>query len=70
MYIPYGFRNHNDACLIFAVCHSLANVPHSVRTYPGSAANAMLPLTPANNWTATVCSFYNPGLLGYGVVSL
>ncbi|PLW32204.1 hypothetical protein PCANC_18930 [Puccinia coronata f. sp. avenae] len=32
----------------------LPNVPHSVRTYPGSAANAMLPLTPANNWTATL----------------
>ncbi|KAI8451196.1 copper radical oxidase [Phakopsora pachyrhizi] len=34
--------------------YALANVPHAVRTYPGSAANAMLPLTPANNWTATI----------------
>lgn len=33
---------------------ALPNTPHSVRTYPGSAANAMLPLTPANNWTATI----------------
>lgn len=34
--------------------HPLANVPFSVRTYPGSAATAMLPLTPANNYTATI----------------
>jgi len=34
--------------------HPLANTPHSVRTYPGSAATAMMPLTPANNWTATI----------------
>ncbi|KAG8908534.1 hypothetical protein FRB99_005894 [Tulasnella sp. 403] len=32
----------------------LPNVPHAVRTYPASAATAMLPLTPANNYTATV----------------
>ncbi|KAG8969253.1 hypothetical protein FRC03_003778 [Tulasnella sp. 419] len=32
----------------------LPDIPHAVRTYPGSAANTMLPLTPANNWTATV----------------
>jgi hypothetical protein len=30
------------------------NTPHSVRTYPGSAATALLPLTPANNYTATI----------------
>ncbi|POY76183.1 hypothetical protein BMF94_0906 [Rhodotorula taiwanensis] len=34
--------------------YPLANIPHAVRTYPGSGATAMLPLTPANNWTATV----------------
>lgn len=34
--------------------YPLANVPHAVRTYPGSAATAMMPLTPANNWTATI----------------
>ncbi|GAA6043740.1 hypothetical protein JCM8097_000504 [Rhodosporidiobolus ruineniae] len=34
--------------------YPLADIPHAVRTYPGSAATAMLPLTPANNWTATV----------------
>ncbi|KAG9014848.1 hypothetical protein FRB94_009006 [Tulasnella sp. JGI-2019a] len=33
---------------------TLPDVPHAVRTYPASAATAMLPLTPANNWTATV----------------
>ncbi|BGP18930.1 hypothetical protein JCM10213_005483 [Rhodosporidiobolus nylandii] len=34
--------------------YPLADIPHAVRTYPGSAATAMMPLTPANNWTATV----------------
>ncbi|GAA5864012.1 hypothetical protein JCM8547_005308 [Rhodosporidiobolus lusitaniae] len=34
--------------------YPLADIPHAVRTYPGSAATAMLPLTPANNWTATI----------------
>lgn len=32
----------------------LPDIPHSVRVYPASGATAMLPLTPANNWTATV----------------
>lgn len=32
----------------------LPNTPHAVRTYPGSAATALLPLTPANNYTATI----------------
>jgi hypothetical protein len=30
------------------------NIPDAVRTYPASAGTAMLPLTPANNWTATI----------------
>lgn len=30
------------------------NIPDAVRTYPASAASIMLPLTPANNWTATI----------------
>lgn len=34
--------------------YPLPAIPHAVRTYPASAANAMLPLTVANNWTATV----------------
>ncbi|KAL8277617.1 hypothetical protein RQP46_010049 [Phenoliferia psychrophenolica] len=34
--------------------YPLANIPHAVRTYPGSAATAMMPLTPANNYTATI----------------
>ncbi|KAF8745815.1 hypothetical protein RHS02_01110, partial [Rhizoctonia solani] len=33
---------------------NLDNIPHAVRTYPASAGTAMLPLTPANNWTATM----------------
>jgi len=32
----------------------LDNMPDAVRTYPASAGNVMMPLTPANNWTATV----------------
>ncbi|OBZ70682.1 Galactose oxidase [Grifola frondosa] len=32
----------------------LDDMIHAVRTYPASAGTAMLPLTPANNWTATV----------------
>ncbi|KAG8775988.1 hypothetical protein FRC15_000209 [Serendipita sp. 397] len=34
--------------------YPLPAVPHAVRTYPASAANVMLPMTVANNWTATV----------------
>jgi hypothetical protein len=34
--------------------HALPDIPHAVRVYPASAATAMLPLTPANNWTATL----------------
>ncbi|KAL7423524.1 hypothetical protein Q5752_001104 [Cryptotrichosporon argae] len=32
----------------------LPNMPYAIRVYPASAATAMLPLTPANNYTATV----------------
>jgi hypothetical protein len=32
----------------------LDNMIDAVRTYPASAGTVMLPLTPANNWTATV----------------
>ena len=34
--------------------YPIDDIPYSVRTYPGSGATAMMPLTPANNWTATV----------------
>jgi len=30
------------------------NIPGAVRTYPASGASTMLPLTPQNNWTATI----------------
>jgi hypothetical protein len=33
---------------------ALDDIPNAVRTYPASGATAMLPLTPANNWTATI----------------
>ena len=32
----------------------LDDMPDAVRTYPATAGVAMLPLTPANNWTATI----------------
>jgi hypothetical protein len=32
----------------------LDTMPDAVRTYPASAGTAMLPLTPENNWTATI----------------
>jgi Glyoxal oxidase N-terminus len=32
----------------------LDDIPDAVRVYPASAATMMLPLTPANNWTATI----------------
>ncbi|KAG9126913.1 hypothetical protein FRC07_001419 [Ceratobasidium sp. 392] len=34
--------------------YPLKDMPKAVRTYPASGATAMLPLTPANNWTATI----------------
>ncbi|KAG8718917.1 hypothetical protein FRC09_011908 [Ceratobasidium sp. 395] len=33
---------------------NLDDIPYAVRTYPASAGTSMLPLTPANNWTATM----------------
>lgn len=33
--------------------YPLANIPHAVRTYPGSGATAMMPLTPANNCSSS-----------------
>lgn len=32
----------------------LDDIPDAVRVYPASAGTVMLPLTPANNYTATV----------------
>ncbi|KAG6850141.1 hypothetical protein H0H93_000526 [Arthromyces matolae] len=32
----------------------LDDIPDAVRVYPASAGSVMLPLTPANNWTATI----------------
>jgi hypothetical protein len=34
--------------------YPIANIPHAVRVYPASGPTTMLPLTPANNWTATL----------------
>ncbi|KAF8070115.1 glyoxal oxidase [Lyophyllum atratum] len=33
---------------------ALDDIPDAVRTYPASAGTIMMPLTPANNWTATI----------------
>ncbi|BGO97295.1 Copper radical oxidase [Rhodotorula toruloides ATCC 204091] len=58
--LPSGnlFINANLGTEIFDyknnVEYPLADIPHAVRTYPGSAATALMPLTPANNWTATI----------------
>ncbi|QRV93538.1 glyoxal oxidase [Ceratobasidium sp. AG-Ba] len=32
----------------------LDDIPHAVRTYPASGGSVMMPMTPANNWTATL----------------
>ncbi|KAJ7267537.1 glyoxal oxidase N-terminus-domain-containing protein [Mycena haematopus] len=34
--------------------YELDDMPDAVRAYPASAGSLMLPLTPANNWTATI----------------
>ncbi|KAG8795667.1 hypothetical protein FRC12_011639 [Ceratobasidium sp. 428] len=34
--------------------YELNDIPHAVRTYPASGGSIMMPLTPANNWTATL----------------
>ncbi|KAB5588064.1 Copper radical oxidase [Ceratobasidium theobromae] len=34
--------------------YPLDDIPHAVRTYPASGGSIMLPLTPQNNWTATL----------------
>ncbi|KAJ6629521.1 glyoxal oxidase N-terminus-domain-containing protein [Mycena sp. CBHHK59/15] len=34
--------------------YALDDIPDAVRAYPASAGSLMLPLTPANNWTATI----------------
>ncbi|KAG8925018.1 hypothetical protein FRC02_009973 [Tulasnella sp. 418] len=34
--------------------YPIGEIPHAVRTYPASGATIMLPLTPANQWQATI----------------
>ncbi|KII92418.1 hypothetical protein PLICRDRAFT_104299 [Plicaturopsis crispa FD-325 SS-3] len=34
--------------------YKLDDIPDAVRTYPASAGTVMMPLTPKNNWTATI----------------
>jgi hypothetical protein len=33
---------------------NLPDIPHAVRTYPAGGGTTMLPMTPANNWTAVI----------------
>ena len=37
-----------------ALEYNIANIPDAVRVYPASAATAVFPMTPTNNWTATI----------------
>ena len=46
-----GTINYNIGTLKTTV---LPDMPYAARVYPASAATALLPLTPANNYTATV----------------
>lgn len=34
--------------------YKIADIPHSVRVYPASGGTAVFPMTPQNNWTATI----------------
>jgi hypothetical protein len=34
--------------------YPLPPIPHAVRVYPASGATALFPMTPENNWTATI----------------
>ncbi|KAF8587998.1 copper radical oxidase [Ramaria rubella] len=46
----FSYKDNNFA----GTDNPIADIPGAVRTYPASAASAMLPLTPQNNWTATI----------------
>lgn len=58
--VPSGklFIQSNWGAMLFdpltGVEDNLPNITHAVRVYPASAATAMFPLTPANNYTATI----------------
>lgn len=57
---------------------NLPDMPHAARVYPASAATVMLPLTPANNYTATLLfcggsattQWGNDGTAGYNVTAV
>ncbi|WWD18903.1 hypothetical protein CI109_103359 [Kwoniella shandongensis] len=57
---------------------NLPDMPHATRVYPASAATAMLPLTPANNYSATLLfcggsnttQWGNDGTAGYNVTAV
>ncbi|TYJ51663.1 hypothetical protein B9479_007751 [Cryptococcus floricola] len=57
---------------------NLPTMPYAVRVYPASAATVMLPLTPANNYTATLLfcggsnttQWGNDGTAGYNVTAV
>jgi hypothetical protein len=45
---------HAYVVKFYAIKPTCANLIFSVRTYPASGGSVMLPLTPQNNWTATI----------------
>ncbi|ORX38711.1 putative glyoxal oxidase precursor [Kockovaella imperatae] len=67
--ILYNWKNQTTT--------QLPAMPYAARVYPASAATAMLPLTPENNYTPTVlfCGGSNPpqwgdGIAGYNVTAV
>ena len=82
--MPSGklFMQANRSSILYdyntLVTTDLPAMPYAVRVYPASAATAMLPLTPANNYTATIvfCGGSNPpqwgldGGPGYNVTAV
>ena len=42
----YDYKNNIE--------YNIADIPDCVRVYPASAGTAVFPMTPTNNWTATI----------------
>jgi hypothetical protein len=42
----YDYKNNIE--------YTVNNIPKAVRTYPASGGTAVFPMTPYNNWTATI----------------
>ena len=82
--MPSGllFMQANRASILYnytsQTTTNLPDMPYAARVYPASAATAMLPLTPANNYTATILfcggsgttTWGNDGGAGYNVTAV